>query len=152
MEHWAHFLILYYPHVNTQITGVGNRTTIADGNTWNHEHLALLGKCLVSEEEKSYKITRHLADYVLVWSTRYAGMYGDDLAKVRSKVSRRSCTCEYRLQSCRGKPAGVAIRPRERSPTRNPTRHDSRLLIQFERDRCNGNPGDAYRAHRRERV
>jgi dolichyl-diphosphooligosaccharide---protein glycosyltransferase len=65
-----------------QITGVGNRTTIADGNTWNHEHLALLGKCLVSEEEKSYKITRHLADYVLVWSTRYAGMYGDDLAKV----------------------------------------------------------------------
>eukprot|EP00238_Polyblepharides_amylifera_P004415 CAMPEP_0196575794 /NCGR_PEP_ID=MMETSP1081-20130531/5195_1 /TAXON_ID=36882 /ORGANISM="Pyramimonas amylifera, Strain CCMP720" /LENGTH=755 /DNA_ID=CAMNT_0041894201 /DNA_START=187 /DNA_END=2454 /DNA_ORIENTATION=- len=65
-----------------QITGVGNRTTIADGNTWNHEHLALLGKCLVSEEEKSFKITRHLADYVLVWSTRYAGMYGDDLAKV----------------------------------------------------------------------
>jgi len=49
-----------------QITGVGNRTTIADGNTWNHEHLALLGKCLVSEEEKSYKIVRHLADYVLV--------------------------------------------------------------------------------------
>jgi hypothetical protein len=84
VEHWAHFLILYYPPVNTQITGVGNRTTIADGNTWNHEHLALLGKCLVSEEEKSYKITRHLADYVLVWSTRYAGMYGDDLAKVRS--------------------------------------------------------------------
>jgi dolichyl-diphosphooligosaccharide--protein glycosyltransferase len=65
-----------------QITGVGNRTSIADGNTWNHEHLALLGKCLVSEEEKSYKITRHLADYVLVWSTRYAGMWGDDLAKV----------------------------------------------------------------------
>jgi len=65
-----------------QITGVGNRTSIADGNTWNHEHLALLGKCLVSEEEKSHKITRHLADYMLVWSTRYAGMWGDDLAKV----------------------------------------------------------------------
>ena len=27
-----------------QISGVANRTTIADGNTWNHEHIALLGK------------------------------------------------------------------------------------------------------------
>ena len=26
-----------------QISGVANRTTIADGNTWNHEHIALLG-------------------------------------------------------------------------------------------------------------
>jgi len=65
-----------------QITGVANRTTIADGNTWNHEHLALLGKCLVSDEEKAIKMIRHLADYMLVWSTRYAGMWGDDLAKV----------------------------------------------------------------------
>eukprot|EP00242_Pyramimonas_sp_CCMP2087_P010768 CAMPEP_0198197216 /NCGR_PEP_ID=MMETSP1445-20131203/806_1 /TAXON_ID=36898 /ORGANISM="Pyramimonas sp., Strain CCMP2087" /LENGTH=749 /DNA_ID=CAMNT_0043866419 /DNA_START=119 /DNA_END=2368 /DNA_ORIENTATION=- len=65
-----------------QITGVANRTTIADGNTWNHEHLALLGKCLVSGEEDAIKMIRHLADYMLVWSTRYAGMWGDDLAKV----------------------------------------------------------------------
>lgn len=64
-----------------QITGIGNRTSIADGNTWNHEHIALLGRCLVSNEQKSWKIVRHLADYVLVWTTRYAGMYGDDLAK-----------------------------------------------------------------------
>ena len=26
-----------------QISGVANRTTLADGNTWNHEHIALLG-------------------------------------------------------------------------------------------------------------
>merc|ERR1712072_1216200 len=62
-----------------QINGVGNRTTVADGNTWNHEHIALLGKCLVSNETASHKIVRHLADYVLVWTTRYMGMYGDDL-------------------------------------------------------------------------
>jgi hypothetical protein len=31
-----------------QINGLANRTTLADGNTWNHEHIALLGKCLVS--------------------------------------------------------------------------------------------------------
>jgi hypothetical protein len=36
------------------------------------------------------------------------------------KHSRRTCACEYGLQSCRGKSAGVAKRPRERSPTRNP--------------------------------
>ena len=64
-----------------QINGVANRTTVADGNTWNHEHIALLGKCLTSPEEEGHKIVRHLADYVLVWSTRFAGMMGDDLAK-----------------------------------------------------------------------
>merc|ERR1711964_472190 len=66
-----------------QINGLSNRTTIADGNTWNHEHLALLGKALVTPEEQSYhQIVRHMADYVLIWSTRFAGMYGDDLAKM----------------------------------------------------------------------
>eukprot|EP01129_Flabellula_baltica_P013803 TRINITY_DN648_c0_g1_i1.p1 TRINITY_DN648_c0_g1~~TRINITY_DN648_c0_g1_i1.p1 ORF type:complete len:736 (+),score=167.01 TRINITY_DN648_c0_g1_i1:144-2351(+) len=65
-----------------QINGMANRTTIADGNTWNHEHIALLGKCLVSPEEKAYSMIRHLADYVLIWTTRYGGMWGDDLAKM----------------------------------------------------------------------
>ena len=60
-----------------QITGIGERTTIADGNTWNHEHIATLGRCLVSPEEEAHKIVRHLADYVLIW----VGGGGDDLAK-----------------------------------------------------------------------
>mmetsp|Transcript_17659 Transcript_17659/g.25169 ORF Transcript_17659/g.25169 Transcript_17659/m.25169 type:complete len:955 (-) Transcript_17659:1129-3993(-) len=60
-----------------QITGIANRTTIADGNTWNHEHIALLGKILTSPEKDGHRIARHLADYVLVW----AGGGGDDLAK-----------------------------------------------------------------------
>ena len=38
------------------------------------------------------------------------------------KLPRRTCSCEYGLQSCRGKSAGSAKRPRERSPTRNPLR------------------------------
>eukprot|EP01062_Namystynia_karyoxenos_P025993 TRINITY_DN2033_c0_g3_i4.p1 TRINITY_DN2033_c0_g3~~TRINITY_DN2033_c0_g3_i4.p1 ORF type:complete len:994 (+),score=370.66 TRINITY_DN2033_c0_g3_i4:120-2984(+) len=60
-----------------QITGIANRTTIADGNTWNHEHIATLGKCLTSPEDKAHAMVRHLADYVLIW----AGGRGDDLAK-----------------------------------------------------------------------
>jgi hypothetical protein len=32
----------------------------------------------------------------------------------KPKLSRRACTCEYGLQSCRGESAGVAKRPRER--------------------------------------
>jgi len=64
-----------------QIAGMANRTSIADGNTWNHEHIALLGKCLVSPELEGHHIVRHLADYVLVWTTRFAGFHGDDLAK-----------------------------------------------------------------------
>jgi dolichyl-diphosphooligosaccharide--protein glycosyltransferase len=60
-----------------QITSIANRTTIADGNTWNHEHIALLGKALTTSEEEGYQIARHLADYVLLWG----GGGGDDLAK-----------------------------------------------------------------------
>ena len=36
------------------------------------------------------------------------------------KPQRGTCSPRYRVQSCRGKSAGVAKRPRERSPTRNP--------------------------------
>jgi len=60
-----------------QISAIANRTTIADGNTWNHEHIALLGRCLTSPEKQAHRMIRHLADYVLVW----AGGGGDDLAK-----------------------------------------------------------------------
>ena len=60
-----------------QIAGIANRTTIADGNTWNHEHIALLGKALTSELNEGWEIARHWADYVLVW----AGGRGDDMAK-----------------------------------------------------------------------
>ena len=74
-------LVRYRWDYGYQITGVGHRTTIADGNTWNHEHIALLGRSLVLPEEEGFAITRHLADYVLVVTTRHAGMYGDDLAK-----------------------------------------------------------------------
>ncbi|CAB9508694.1 glycosyltransferase subunit STT3A [Seminavis robusta] len=60
-----------------QITAIANRTTLADGNTWNHEHIALLGMALTSPIEEGHEIARHLADYVLVW----AGGGGDDVAK-----------------------------------------------------------------------
>ncbi len=60
-----------------QITAIANRTTIADGNTWNHEHIALLGRALTSPLKDGHRIARHLADYVLLWT----GGGGDDVAK-----------------------------------------------------------------------
>jgi len=60
-----------------QITGVAQRTSIADGNTWNHEHIATLGRILTSPEKKCHNAMRHLADYALVW----AGGHGDDMGK-----------------------------------------------------------------------
>jgi len=60
-----------------QITGIANRTSLADGNTWNHEHIATLGRTLTSPEKRAWNAIRHLADYLLVW----AGGRGDDLAK-----------------------------------------------------------------------
>jgi len=60
-----------------QITGIAKRTSLADGNTWNHEHIATLGRTLTSPEKKAWNAIRHMADYLLVW----AGGGGDDLAK-----------------------------------------------------------------------
>jgi dolichyl-diphosphooligosaccharide--protein glycosyltransferase len=73
-----------------QITGIGNRTTLADGNTWNHEHIALLGRILTAPEKEAHRIARHLADYVLIW----AGGGGDDVAK--SPHLRRIANSVYR--------------------------------------------------------
>ena len=60
-----------------QISGMAKRTTLADGNTWNLEHIALLGLCLSSPEAQAHAIARHLADYVLVWK----GGGSDDAGK-----------------------------------------------------------------------
>jgi dolichyl-diphosphooligosaccharide---protein glycosyltransferase len=65
-----------------QINGIANRTTLADGNTWNHEHIALIGKMLVSNEVEAHGMIKHLADYVLVMTTQWGGMWGDDLTKM----------------------------------------------------------------------
>lgn len=62
-----------------QITGIANRTSLADGNTWNLEHIATVGRMLALPEKEAYKLVRQMADYVLVW----AGNQGDDLAKSR---------------------------------------------------------------------
>lgn len=61
-----------------QINGIANRTSLADGNTWNLEHIALLGRILTANETKAHNLARHLADYVLIWA---GNDHGDDLAK-----------------------------------------------------------------------
>jgi dolichyl-diphosphooligosaccharide--protein glycosyltransferase len=72
---WFHIFVLISD--GYQISAIANRTTLADGNTWNHEHIALLGKALTADIKVGYEIARHLADYVLIWG----GGGGDDLAK-----------------------------------------------------------------------
>lgn len=51
-----------------QITGIAKRTSVADGNTWNHEHIATIGRILSNPVKKAHNIMKHLADYVLVWA------------------------------------------------------------------------------------
>ena len=59
------------------ISGIAERISLADGNTWNLEHIATVGRMLASPEKKGWELARHMADYVLVW----AGNTGDDLGK-----------------------------------------------------------------------
>lgn len=64
------------------LNGIANRTSLADGNTWNLEHIALVGRCLLLPPAEAHALTRHLADYVLVWTSRHGNRWGgDDLAK-----------------------------------------------------------------------
>merc|ERR1712028_315636 len=98
-----------------QITGIANRTTIADGNTWNHEHIATLGRTLTAPEKEGHRIARHLADYVLVW----AGGGGDDLAKsphivrIANSVYRQMCpgdpTCSSFSRGPDGRPSPMMV-------------------------------------------
>merc|ERR1712137_1047920 len=60
-----------------QITGIAKRTSLADGNTWNHEHIATIGRIMTSPQRRAHNSIRHLADYMLVW----AGGHSDDIAK-----------------------------------------------------------------------
>jgi dolichyl-diphosphooligosaccharide--protein glycosyltransferase len=84
-----------------QITGIGNRTTIADGNTWNHEHIATLGYCLTSPVARSHELIRHLADYVYVWSSDQQGDLGKSphMARIGNSVYHDICpgdpTCRH---------------------------------------------------------
>ncbi|CAI2387653.1 unnamed protein product [Moneuplotes crassus] len=65
-----------------QITGMANRTVLADGNTWNNTHIATIGKAFASTEEEGYKIARHLdADYVLIIFGGLSFYSGDDVSK-----------------------------------------------------------------------
>jgi len=59
-----------------QITGIGQRTSLADGNTWNHEHIATLGRLLSGSQKSSHSVIRHVADYVLIMT----GAVNDDLS------------------------------------------------------------------------
>jgi len=50
-----HSRVLSWWDYGYQITGIGNRTSLADGNTWNHEHIATLGRTLTSPERKAWR-------------------------------------------------------------------------------------------------
>lgn len=65
-----------------QISGMADRTTIVDNNTWNNTHIAMVGKIFASNEENALKDLKALdIDYVLVLFGGVSGFGGDDLNK-----------------------------------------------------------------------
>ncbi len=65
-----------------QIAGMADRTTIVDNNTWNNEHIALVGRIFGSNEAQAYPLLRQLdVDYILVLVGAASGFSGDDMNK-----------------------------------------------------------------------
>jgi dolichyl-diphosphooligosaccharide--protein glycosyltransferase len=65
-----------------QITGMGNRTVIVDNNTRNNTHIATVGLCMASSEERAYPIIRALdVEYLLVIFGGKVGYSSDDINK-----------------------------------------------------------------------
>lgn len=65
-----------------QLAGMADRTTIVDNNTWNNEHIALVGRIFASNEADAYPLLRQLdVDYILVLVGAASGFSGDDMNK-----------------------------------------------------------------------
>lgn len=65
-----------------QLAGFSNRTTLVDNNTWNHTHIAQVGRIMASTEEGAYELLDELdANYVLVVFGGKTGYSGDDINK-----------------------------------------------------------------------
>jgi len=65
-----------------QISGMGNRTVLVDGNTRNNTHIARVGRAFASSEEKAYRLARELdVDYALVIFGGMVGYASDDINK-----------------------------------------------------------------------
>jgi len=58
--------VLAWSDYGSQITSIANRTTLADGQTLDENHLGLLALVLTSPPAEAHCLARHLADYVLV--------------------------------------------------------------------------------------
>ena len=77
-----------------QISSIANRTTLADGNTWNHEHIALLGKILTTKPHEAHKIARHLGDYIFIVAGTFGGTdisKSPALVPIANSVYRDTC-------------------------------------------------------------
>lgn len=65
-----------------QISGMADRPTLVDNNTWNNTHIATVGRAMSSPEHKAYPILRkHDVDYILVIYGGLLGFSGDDINK-----------------------------------------------------------------------
>lgn len=92
-----------------QITAIANRTTLADGNTWNQEHIALLGLVLSSPPAEAHALARHLGDYVLVWLGADLGK-SHHMARIANSVFRGHCydlACEQYGTHPNGAPSAM---------------------------------------------
>ena len=59
-----------------QISGMANRTTLVDNNTWNNSHIAMVGRAMASNEDEAYPLMQELGvDYILIIFGGLLGRY-----------------------------------------------------------------------------
>ena len=100
-----------------QINGIANRTTLADGNTWNHEHIALLGQVPHVPGGERYPRSCGTSP-TTCWSGR-RGSRG-----CRGRPGEVAAHGAHRRVRVPGRETGRVLRRR----TREPVGHDARIF------------------------
>ncbi|EKX35244.1 hypothetical protein GUITHDRAFT_118589 [Guillardia theta CCMP2712] len=78
-----------------QITGIGERTTLADGNTWNHEHIATIAYAPKSKASASWENTE-------LTTQMWAIIRNNDVRTMRALVKAAPTVVHVRAEDGRG--------------------------------------------------
>jgi len=102
-----------------QISGMADRHTIVDNNTWSTPHIATVGLALCLPEKEAYPVIRQLgANYIMVVCGAVLQYIGDDLSKMLwiARIAANEFPDRLNVDTFLGKDGQFRTDPRSASP------------------------------------